>query len=291
MVEDFDAPDAAAAPDATAAAAAAAAGEAAPTEPSLLHQSLTPQLEKALLESELETPGFTLDTPALVCRWRLKNAALVLPGRTMRAFGERHMPGGERISPSLVAWAKQHIEWTLTPAAAPYEDGVLMVVVDASGKAAMTSGPYVPLEECHPRDLLARAREAAIEAQTTQVAPEVLATFDGTTLTVAASEHHARGAVTTFAVQLLQTMGVTVRYRPQLLGDVAQTCPSDIPVQSKLFTAGALEPRNLVLLSDEHGPVAPELTSGYINPHVARVIAAYATIAAHDAKQQAQRRR
>ena len=47
----------------------------------------------------------------------------------------------------LVAWAKQHIEWTLGDGAAANPDGVLMMIVDTEGRAAMSVGPYEELED------------------------------------------------------------------------------------------------------------------------------------------------
>ena len=56
--------------------------------------------------------GFTLGSPALVCRWRLASRALPLENRHLRALGQRVVNGG-LVPTELVAWAKQHIEWTL----------------------------------------------------------------------------------------------------------------------------------------------------------------------------------
>ena len=85
-------------------------------------------------------PDFTLGTPELVCRWRLSSCALPLENRHLRALKGRTLPGG-MVSTELVAWAKQHIEWTLTDGAADHPDGVLMIVVDDHGRAAMSVGP------------------------------------------------------------------------------------------------------------------------------------------------------
>ena len=74
-----------------------------------------------------------LGRPALVCRWRLASRALPLENRHLRALGRRSV-GGAPVSPQLIAWAKQHIEWTLSEGAARNPDGVLMVIVDEGGR-------------------------------------------------------------------------------------------------------------------------------------------------------------
>ena len=85
-----------------------------------------------------QTDGaFQLGKPELVCRWRLAGARLPLENRHLRALGRRHVNSGE-MDKALVAWAKQHIEWTLADGGALHPDGVLMLIVDESGRAAMT---------------------------------------------------------------------------------------------------------------------------------------------------------
>ena len=53
--------------------------------------------------------GFKLGTPALVCRWRLAGKRVPMENRHLRALSDRYV-NGARVSPELVAWAKQHIE-------------------------------------------------------------------------------------------------------------------------------------------------------------------------------------
>ena len=99
---------------------------------------------------------FELGTPAIVCRWRLSGGSLPLENRHLRALLAR-TGNGKRVTKQLVAWAKQHIEWTLAEGSIGQADGVLMVVIDCDGKAAMTVGDYQPLTERHLSQLCQRA--------------------------------------------------------------------------------------------------------------------------------------
>ena len=83
---------------------------------------------------------FKTDMPSLVCRWRLSGGTLPLENRHLRALGKRTV-GGHTVSPHLIAWAKQHIEGTLKEGSLEHPDGVLMLVLDKTGKAAMAVGP------------------------------------------------------------------------------------------------------------------------------------------------------
>ena len=114
-----------------------------------------------LQENALEMEGFELGRPSLVCRWRLADRALPLENRHLRALSRR-MLGGAPVSPQLVAWAKQHIEWTLSAGALEHPDGVLMVIVDGKGRAAMTVGPYEPLKTRTVSLLADRAAAAGV---------------------------------------------------------------------------------------------------------------------------------
>lgn len=124
----------------------------------------------------------TIGKPVLVCRWRLSQGALPLLERHMKALAARSVKG-KPVTPELVGWAKQHIEWTLNPKNENEKNGVLMLVVDGEGKAAMSIGPYRALALCSDGDsadsldralLIERAQRAQKEASQTGVAPEVL---------------------------------------------------------------------------------------------------------------------
>ena len=69
---------------------------------------------------------FTLGRPVLVCRWRLASGGLPMENRHLRALSKR-VVNGQAVSTQLVAWAKQHIEWTLRDGSALNPDGVLVL--------------------------------------------------------------------------------------------------------------------------------------------------------------------
>ena len=172
-----------------------------------------------------EMEGFSLGKPALVCRWRLSGARLPMTNRHMRALGARRIHGDE-IPVELVAWAKQHVEWTLGVGAADNPDGVLMLIVDDTGQAAMTVGPYQPLRVTSLTALAERAVEAAREARSTGVAPEELWAVRGDTLYWGAVEDAAPSASSTLVRDLLRTLGIpATRYEgladAVLAGDTA----------------------------------------------------------------------
>lgn len=116
---------------------------------------------------------FRLGEPALVCRWRLANRKLPMENRHLRALAGRTV-NGKRVDQGLVAWVGQHIEWSLESGAAAYPDGVLMLIIDTDGQAAMTVGPFEPLRETSLSCLVERSRQAHKEAEVTGVSPETL---------------------------------------------------------------------------------------------------------------------
>ena len=113
-------------------------------------------------QEELEAAQrFELDNPELVCRWRLAGGVLPLDNRHLRALSRR-VVAQKDVSPHLIAWAKQHIEGTLKEGSQEYPDGVLMILLESNGQAAMTVGPYQSLEEssCGPRKNFTARRAA-----------------------------------------------------------------------------------------------------------------------------------
>ena len=135
--------------------------------------------KRSSMDTQEPTPqeeAFTLGEPALVCRWRMTARRVPLLNRHIRALGARRL-NGEAVPRSLLSWAKQHIEWSLaddTTVAVP-DDGVLMLVIDKAGHAAMSTGAYEPLANIAAEALAYRALGARREADETGVAPEVLA--------------------------------------------------------------------------------------------------------------------
>ena len=117
---------------------------------------------------------FTLDKPALICRWRMSNKKVPMLNRHIRALSER-LVQGEPLTHNMLSWAKQHVEWSLAEGDYTARDGVLMLVIDVNGNAAMTVGEYEPLADTSAKALRARSAEARSEADETGVAPELLA--------------------------------------------------------------------------------------------------------------------
>ena len=186
-----------------------------------------------------EMERFSLGKPALVCRWRLAAGTLLLENRHLRALSRRSV-NGRPISAELVAWAKQHVEWTLAEGSYEHPDGVLMLIVDEAGAAAMTAGPYEPLPQPISDVLISRARAAAREQDETDVAPEVLFVHADDTLRAAISPDASFGGCASLVLQLSATLGIPVVYDPALLG-----APN-----------GELrEADGMFLASDEHGIV------------------------------------
>ena len=93
---------------------------------------------------------FTLDKPALICRWRMSNKKVPMLNRHIRALSER-LVQGEPLTHNMLSWAKQHVEWSLAEGDYTAHDGVLMLVIDVNGNAAMTVGEYEPLAIRRPR--------------------------------------------------------------------------------------------------------------------------------------------
>ncbi|MBR3224912.1 MAG: hypothetical protein IKF78_06285 [Atopobiaceae bacterium] len=182
---------------------------------------------------------FSLGRPAVVCRWRLSNGRLPLENRHLRALAARKTPN-EVITTSLVAWAKQHMEWTLADGTTKHPDGVLMLVVDTDGRAAMSVGAYHQLTHLSANDLLQRAQNARKEAQSLCVAPEELWVVRDDVLLWATSSQFSPAGACSLVYDLAKTLGMTVRRDEELLDSAA----------TKGFAA-----EEVFLVSDEHGVV------------------------------------
>lgn len=171
--------------------------------------------------------------PVLVTRWRLSGGKLPLFGRHMRALSARTISGNVP-SPEFLGWVKQHIEWTLQPASQAQKDGVLMLVVDRDGKAAMSLGPFEPLvrkekdasQNAPLAALLLRAAQAQNEAEQTNVAPEILWAVQATektsdrnrsVLLVGAKEDASLSGANSLLVDLAKTKGYEIQFTPHLL--------------------------------------------------------------------------
>lgn len=201
--------------------------------------------------------GFELGTPALVCRWRLAGGSLPLENRHLRALSARQV-AGRPVADELIAWAKQHVEWTLADgaAAAGEPDGVLMVVLDDAGRAAMSVGPYEAPADRGLDALATRALTARDEAAQTGVAPETLWAWRDGGLAVGLEEGSVASGATSLVFDLATTLKIAVRYESRL----------------DALVDGADE---ALLVSDEHGVVAADGRGG---EHAQRLADAYARL-------------
>ena len=182
---------------------------------------------------------FHLDAPALVCRWRLAGRHVPLLNRHMRALSQRRV-NGEPLTTNLLGWVKQHIEWSLAEDPAAVADGVLMIVVDKNGQAAMSTGAYQALEDTSLEGLAQRATSAQTEGLERGVAPEVLcAAVDGGIVLGLKESDSAAGSVSLIR-QLAETRGLNIAHDPAL------------PYRA---LSGILDGKAF-LVSDEHGVVA-----------------------------------
>lgn len=144
--------------------------------------------EEFCANQERGNQPFNLDAPALVCRWRMSKKRVPLLNRHIRALSQRVVMG-ELLTHNMLSWAKQHVEWSLTEGSYADHNGVLMLVIDVNGNAAMTVGAYEPLADTSSAALRARAATAAREEAESGVAPEVLCGVANGRLLVAAGEH------------------------------------------------------------------------------------------------------
>lgn len=206
--------------------------------------------------TEPYTEGFVLGTPSLVCRWRLAGGRVVAQGRHLRALAARQV-NGAHITPEMLAWVRQHLEWTLESGSYDNPDGVLMTIVDEKGQAAMSVGPYEPLASTSLPELFFRAQGAREEAEKTGIAPETM-WFVGSDLLVCdiAAGSVASGS-TSLIEDLARTMGMTVERHNGAI-EAAQR--------------GLLDFEEAFLVSDEHGVVPAE---GHGGPRATRFKESY----------------
>lgn len=207
--------------------------------------------------------GFRLGTPALVCRWRLAGRDLPLESRHLRALARRTVSGAPVPTP-LVAWAKQHIEWTLRDGAARNPDGVLMIVVDEAGQAAMTVGPFEPLPaaERSAAALAARAERSRAEAAETGVAPETLWAVRGDELVWGAERDEVPSGAASLVADLARTLGMGLACDPELARAALRgAAPSGDGCGDEVFLAS--DEHGVVPAADASGPCAERLAAGY----------------------------
>lgn len=237
-------------------------------------------------EQERAAAGFSLDDPALVCRWRMASKRVPLLNRHIRALAARRVQGAP-LTHNMLSWVKQHVEWSLAEGSYAEHDGVLMLVIDVNGNAAMTVGSYEPLPDAASAALLARAEHARAEADETGVAPELLGAVRAGRVLLTAGADEPLCAAADLLVQLAQTRGVDVELVPTAelasavtpgadsatvsaaCGNAASVVTAPAPTRqdgSAVPAAGAAAPDAdaiaahmatpaLFLVSDEHGVV------------------------------------
>ena len=220
--------------------------------------------EAFLAEQERGSGDFTLDTPSLVCRWRMHDKRVPMLNRHIRALSQRRV-NGEPLSHNMLSWAKQHVEWSLAEGSYTERDGVLMLVIDVNGNAAMTVGTYEPLADTSLGALTARATQARIEAGETGMAPELLAAVSGDRIFMAAfPEEHVCGAATLIE-QLASTRGIPV----ERALDAVVAADSEAPMTAFYQMTGPQAA--FFLISDEHG-VVPARENASANPDDAATV-------------------
>ena len=217
------------------------------------------------MTQDLNMGAFRLGEPALVCRWRLANRKLPLQSRHLKALSMRRV-NGKRIDQNLVVWARQHIEWTLESGSSAYPNGVLMLIVDTDGQAAMTVGPFEPMRETSLSCLVDRSRQAHEEAERTGIAPETLwLVRDGVLLFDEESATTISGSAS-LVESLAHTLGMPVRRDPLLRVGVEQ---------------GSRDFEEAFLVSDEYG-VVPSFDFG--GPRGKRFADGYERLLANERK-------
>ncbi|WP_028263649.1 hypothetical protein [Atopobium fossor] len=203
--------------------------------------------------------AFELGTPAIVCRWRLCESMLPLENRLLRALGKRQIDGVP-VSRKLLAWAKQHLEWTLRSGSSDYPEGTLMVVIDKNGQAVMTVGPYEPLQSTSLAALIDRASISGIEAHKTCVAPETLWIVKNDVLYASVEQGTFMSGVASLVADLARTLGIPMVYDSDLVEKLSH--------KQIAFD-------QVFLCSDEHGIVAAD---GYDTGMAHKFVGSYQTL-------------
>ncbi|MBQ9058446.1 MAG: hypothetical protein IJ125_04625 [Atopobiaceae bacterium] len=193
-----------------------------------------------------ESDRFQLGVPALICRWRLSAQTLPLQNRHLRALACRHV-NGKAVSKNLIAWVKQNLEWTLAAGSVEHPDGVLMLIIDESGQAAMTVGPYQELERPYVARLAQRATSALEEAAATGIAPETFCVYSNNKLILGIADNRRQSGSCSLITGLAESIGIPVAFDEGL-------AEKFVAGPRKLNDAN-LADSEVFLVSDEHGVV------------------------------------
>lgn len=157
---------------------------------------------------------------AFVCRWRLVDGTLPMKGRHLRALGARKVHG-TKISDQHIAWASQHIDWTLFEAAKGFPDAVLIVYVDEALQMGMGVSELKPLARRSANDLVRRAQASLEEARRTGVSAEDLwVVRDGVLIRSITTPSYESGT-TSLVRDLAKTLGKPIQCSEYLVDEVA----------------------------------------------------------------------
>lgn len=208
-------------------------------------------------ESDAADAGIKLGEAAFVCRWRLVDGVLPLKVRHLRALGHRSV-AGVNISKQHVAWASQHIDWTLYEGAKQYPDGVLIVYVDEDLRMAMGVRAFEPLKRRSANDLLLRAERSQTEAYNTGVSPEDLWVIRDNILWRSWVNPSKESGVASLLKDLCRTLGTTTRLSETLLDESAKRGFSS---RDEVFLAS--DEYGIVAAPDHSGPVAARYVEYY----------------------------
>lgn len=230
------------------------------------------QAKIELRDRRPQSSGATLGEAAFICRWRLVDGVLPLKARHLRALGYRSVAGAS-ITKQHVAWASEHIDWTLYEGAKQFPDGVLIVYVDFDLQMGMGVRAFEPLKRKSANDLLVRAERSQIEAINIGVSPEDLWVLRDGILWRGWTNPSRESGVASLMKDLCRTLGTPTRLSETLL----EEC-----------TKGGFTPRDEVFLaSDEYGIVAAPDHSG---PHVERYVEYYEKLLESERKKAARHR-
>lgn len=189
-----------------------------------------------------------VDDPVFTVRWRLQNRALPLKSRLLRAFT------ASGVSNGLSSWARQHIEWTLAEGTAKAPNGVLVLSVDAQGRAVMAAEPYEPLAPhtaCELAERVAPQRSQAVEGEAVWVARA----SDGALVALTSDAKPLSGA-NSLVADLAKTLGMSVVFEGSPQG--AEAVLADLAEGDEVF-----------LVSDEHGVVPSSDRGGAVGERFA----------------------
>lgn len=186
--------------------------------------------------------------PVIEARWRLRNGALPLKNRHTRALTACGLSIG------LLSWARQHIEWTLTEGSVECPDGVLVLDVDAQGRAVMRVEPYEPL----PPLTAALMLERALGQSDRPVEDEVVWLVRGGRLFALTDAGKAPSGVNSLVIDLAHTLHLEPSFEGHLepAAALATLAPAD-----ECFLAS--DEHGIVPSADHDGPVAANFVSYY----------------------------